>query len=192
MQVIAGKYHQNTTDLLQEKEWIEAAKQHPGAFRPLYDKYYEPVLQFVYRRLSRIDDAYDITSQTFLQAIQKIQDYEFRGLPFSSWLYRIALNELNGFFRKSEKFRAVVIETPGVELMIKEMGSEVDEEQLTQIMNKLPLLASADFLLIEMRFFESKSFKEIGDILEITENNAKVRSYRAIERLKIALQKEMR
>ena len=41
-----------------------------------------------------------------------------------------------------------------------------------------------DMQLIEMRFFEKRSFREIGEILEITENNAKVKTFRAIEKLK--------
>jgi RNA polymerase sigma-70 factor (ECF subfamily) len=76
--------------------------------------------------------------------------------------------------------------------MLKEMHSGVNEEVLTNLMSKLPLLSSADFLLVEMRFFESKSFKEIADILEITENNAKVRTYRAIDKLRLALENEMK
>jgi RNA polymerase sigma-70 factor (ECF subfamily) len=192
MQVMTEKYHQNTTAIEIEKRWIEAAKADPAGFRPLYDKYYEPILKFIYRRLSSLDDAYDVTAQTFLQAMQKMADYEFRGLPFSSWLYKIALNELNTHFRKTGKFRAVVIETSGVENMLKEMHSGVNEEVLTNLMSKLPLLSSADFLLVEMRFFESKSFKEIADILEITENNAKVRTYRAIDKLRLALENEMK
>jgi RNA polymerase sigma-70 factor (ECF subfamily) len=46
------------------------------------------------------------------------------------------------------------------------------------------LLPSEDLMLIEMRFFEKRSFKEIGDILSITENNAKVRLYRCLDKVK--------
>ena len=38
--------------------------------------------------------------------------------------------------------------------------------------------------LIELRFFEKRSFKEMGEILELTENNAKVKTFRALEKLK--------
>ena len=47
-----------------------------------------------------------------------------------------------------------------------------------------------DLQLVEMRFFEKRAFKEIGEILEITENNAKVRLYRVLERLKKILTKK--
>jgi RNA polymerase sigma-70 factor (ECF subfamily) len=45
-------------------------------------------------------------------------------------------------------------------------------------------LKEKDLQLIELRFFEKRSFKEIGEILDITENNAKVKSFRALEKLK--------
>ena len=45
-------------------------------------------------------------------------------------------------------------------------------------------LPEDELQLIEMRFFEKRSFKEIGEILEITENNAKVKTYRILEKLK--------
>ena len=48
----------------------------------------------------------------------------------------------------------------------------------------LSLLKDGDLQLIELRYFEKRSYREIGEILEITENNAKVRTFRALERLK--------
>jgi RNA polymerase sigma-70 factor (ECF subfamily) len=50
--------------------------------------------------------------------------------------------------------------------------------------NALKKLKKADMEIIEMRFFEKRSFKEIGDILNVTENNAKVKMFRIIRRLK--------
>ena len=60
---------------------------------------------------------------------------------------------------------------------------ELPVDQLAQSLTKI---SSLDYLLIEMRFFEQRAFKEIAEILEITENNAKVKTYRALDRLKVA------
>jgi RNA polymerase sigma-70 factor (ECF subfamily) len=81
---------------------VLAAQQDPREFEPLYSKYYEPILRFVYKRLDTKSEAYDVTSQVFLSALQNLSKYEDRGFPFSSWLYRIAINELNQFFRKKQ------------------------------------------------------------------------------------------
>jgi RNA polymerase sigma-70 factor (ECF subfamily) len=48
----------------------------------------------------------------------------------------------------------------------------------------LKKISAADFQLIEMRFFEKRPFSEIGELLDITENNAKVKAYRVIQKLK--------
>lgn len=187
MQVSLAPNHQTRDDIALERQWIEASRLNPAAFRPLYNKYYEPVLRFVYRRLGRLEDAGDIAAQTFLNAMQNLAKYEHRGLPFSSWLYRIAINEMNRFFRERNKYRSVCTDDNSLAKLASETGSGDREEELDELENTLLLLSSADFLLIEMRFFEGRSFKEIGEILEITENNAKVKTYRILDRLKKAL-----
>jgi RNA polymerase sigma-70 factor (ECF subfamily) len=48
----------------------------------------------------------------------------------------------------------------------------------------LPLLKEGQLQLIEMRFFEKRSFREMGEILDLTENNAKVKTFRALVKLK--------
>ena len=45
-------------------------------------------------------------------------------------------------------------------------------------------MKESDIQLIEMRFFEQRAFKEMGEILAITENNAKVKTFRALDKLK--------
>ena len=63
--------------------------------------------------------------------------------------------------------------------------SEGDNEQARQLMlDSLQDLKEGDLALIEMRFFEQRPFKEIADILEITESNAKVKTYRILEKIK--------
>ncbi len=59
-----------------------------------------------------------------------------------------------------------------------------DQEQKKKLLQCLSLLKDGDLQLIELRYFEKRSYREIGEILEITENNAKVRTFRALERLK--------
>ncbi|MBL7885021.1 MAG: sigma-70 family RNA polymerase sigma factor, partial [Bacteroidia bacterium] len=54
-------------------------------------------------------------------------------------------------------------------------------DKIVSIISELP---EDELQLIEMRFFEKRAFKEIGEILNITENNAKVKTYRIIEKLK--------
>jgi RNA polymerase sigma-70 factor, ECF subfamily len=184
MPMISERFHQTKTQIRDDGAAIKAAQSDPRKFEPLYTKYYKQILEFVYLRLDSLQEAYDVTSEVFLRALEKLPDYEHRGLPFSSWLYRVAMNELNQHFRKSKKFRAINIETSGVARILHEADSSDHDADIARMIECMKRLASADYLLIEMRFFESRSFKEIGEILEITENNAKVRTYRAVGKLK--------
>lgn len=182
--MIQEKFHQSETQIRGDADMIAAAKNDPRQFEGLYGKYYEPILQFVYLRVDSKEDAYDIAQQVFLNALSNLAKYEHRGLPFSSWLYRIATNELNSHFRKSKKYRAVNIDQTALPEILQTMDNsdrQEDKARLIECMKKLP---SGDFLMLEMRFFEERPFKEIGEILDITENNAKVKTYRAIDRLK--------
>lgn len=182
--MISAEYHQTKAQIQDDGKFIQAAKENPKLFEPLYTKYHEAILRFVYLRVDEKQDAHDITSQVFLNALLNIQKYEHRGLPFSSWLFRIAINELNQFFRKKKKFRAVNLETSGLAFLAEELEDDGLEESVNRLKTCLTRLSSADYLIIEMRFFEKRAFKEIGDILDITENNAKVRTYRALDRLR--------
>lgn len=170
-----------------EQEMVEAAKKRPEAFEPLYKKYFEPVYRFVYQRLDDMDTAKDITQQVFINAMVNLTKYEYRGLPFSSWLYRIAINELNKFFNKNKAHRTLNIETEGLDEMIEEMQEDRFEEYYPQLEKAMVDMEPENLSLIEMRFFEKRSFKEIGEILDITENNAKVRLYRLLDKIKNVL-----
>jgi len=168
-----------------EITWINQAKQDPAGFKPLYDRYFRNVFLFLLRRLGDKDLAGDLTQQVFLKALLNINKYEIRGIPFSVWLFKIALNHLNEYYRKSKHIRSVVLEEAALENLYEEMTADqryVDlERQLPSILQKLDL---SDLQLIELRFFESRSFHEIGQLLGITENHAKVKTYRTLDRMK--------
>jgi RNA polymerase sigma-70 factor, ECF subfamily len=167
-----------------EKELIDAAKKRPEAFEPLYKRYFEPIFRFVYQRLNDTDTAQDITQQVFINAMVNIKKFEYRGFPFSSWLYRIAINELNKWFNSRKAERTINIESEGLDDLIDEMEEDRYEDYYDQLANVLTELDAESLMLVEMRFFEKRSFKEIGEILDITENNAKVRLYRLLDRIK--------
>lgn len=167
-----------------EKVLIAAAKVNPARFAPLYEFYYKPIFIFIFKKVRDEFTAEDIASKVFLKALLNIKKYQDRGWPFSSWLYRIASNEVNMHYRNSKKMTTVeIMETDVITLMdeIKE-GNEVNRQELViKCLAELPLPVSQ---LIELRFFDRMSFREIGEVLGVTEGNAKIRVYRALDKLK--------
>ena len=176
------KVAQNTIN--REWEEIQAAQKDAAAFRPLYDRYYEQIFRFVYRRTTDEVLAADLCSQVFLKAMQKIHTYTFRGVPFSAWLYRIASNEVTQHYRNSQKNRVVSIQEARLEEMTEEIDDFDYEKQRNTLLTALNTLPQDDMQIIELRFFEQRSFKEVGEILDITENNAKTRTYRVLAKIK--------
>jgi RNA polymerase sigma-70 factor (ECF subfamily) len=180
----SNSYHKSQEYLAQEKQIISAAQSNPEHFRELYNAYFEPILQYVYARMDDKQMAIDVTQQAFYKAMTNLNKYEDRGLPFSSWLYRIASNEMNDFFRKNAKNRAVNLTDEWVNVLSDELENDVKSERLSRLKQVIKMLTEADFRLIEMRFFDKMPFQEIAEILDISENNAKVKTYRILDKMK--------
>jgi RNA polymerase sigma-70 factor (ECF subfamily) len=164
---------------------IELSKHNLDAFRPLYDYYYKSIFLFIYNRVGDKEVSADITSQVFLKVLQNIKRYQHKGLPFSAWLYRIAINEVNNFFRDQTKQRYVAIEETELQLLQADLTEEFSLEHLQiRLEELLQRLKPEELYLLELRYFESKPFKEVAAILNISEVHAKVKTYRILDKLK--------
>ena len=181
---VVSKYHATREDMLQEQLLVDEAKKEPARFQALYNKYYERIFLFVWQRMDDKEVAHDVTSQVFLKAMQNLYKYEFKGVPFASWLYRIAKSEVYTVFRQQQAQRTVNIETSGLRDMADEMEDDKYAPYIDILKESVTELEEEDIQFIEMRFFEKRAFKEIADIFGITENNAKVKTYRILEKLK--------
>ena len=177
-------YHHTEDKLLMELKWIKYAQENPRGFEPLYNKYYEQILRYIYQRIDDKETAYDIASQVFLKALNNIHKYEYRGVPFASWLYRIAKSELYQSFRDKKARRTVNVDTSNLSEMIDEMEEDTSDDNRKVLIHLIKKLKEEEVQMVELRFFEKRSFKEIGEILDITENNAKVKSHRVINKMK--------
>ncbi len=178
-------YHVSAEAMEQELQIIEASKKDPSAFRPLYEKYHEPIFRYIYQRSDDKDAAFDITQQVFIKALINLNRFTFKGVPFSSWLYRIAKSEVYKAIEKNKVQRTLNIDIDGLKELLQE--AEADESLISKEKSLtlcISQLQETDIQLIEMRFFENRAFKEIGHIFEMTENNAKVKVYRILDKLK--------
>lgn len=182
---ILAAHHQSNEEIQNDQQWIIAAKQDPAKFSFLYDKYFEQIFNFIFRRIDEENVTADLTSQTFLKALQGIKKYENRGLPFSAWLYRIATNEVNRHYRRKKRRYVFSIEENLIKNLIAgEDDQQESDENIKKVIDTLEDLETNDVIILELRFFEERSFKDIAYILDIKESSAKMRTYRAIEKLK--------
>ena len=85
---------------MKEEDLINKAKNRDSeAFGLLYDQYLPAIYRFILLKTSHKVTAEDLTHQVFLNAWQNIENYQSRGFPFSSWLYRIANNAVIDYYR---------------------------------------------------------------------------------------------
>ncbi len=171
-------------ELQQEYEILERSKKDSRAFGELYEKYYDRIFRFIYRQTDDEDLTADLCSQTFLGALKNVDRYQFRGVPFSAWLYKIASNEVNKYYRKKKHDKVFSIEEIRVRELMEHTGEDWDEELIQRMLTYLKELPTEMLQVLELRFFEDKDFKEIAFILDITESGAKMRTYRAVDRLR--------
>ncbi len=181
--------------LQQELQIIKAAQKKPHMFGVLYEKYYRQIFLFVFKRCGEEEAAGDITAQVFMKAMMNLPKYTYRGVPFSAWLYRIASNEVNQHFRNVKGNRTISIERNHIDKVMgmvdEEKSSDLVELYQEVMLETLQEMKPAEVELIELRFFESRSFRDVGYILGITENNAKVKVYRIVERLRKRLKAKL-
>tara|TARA_Y100000766_G_C18806062_1_gene555515 strand:+ start:453 stop:1034 length:582 start_codon:yes stop_codon:yes gene_type:complete len=181
-----NKYHQSESDIQREEQILRKAIKNPNAFAPIYEKYYLTIFKFTVQRVENEHVASEIVSDVFAKAIFNLKKYKFKGTPFSAWLYRVAYNEIVTTYRKQKRNRTVNIPDGSWGLLESEEEDEKKEDNslsIKQLKQSLQKLKPNEVELIEMRFFEERAFKEIGEILEITTENARVKTHRALKKL---------
>lgn len=161
-----------------------------SAFGELYDYYQPKIYRFVFIRVGHREDAEDLTHQVFTSAWESICRYEPRGIPFSSWLYRIARNRITDYYRTKKatySFEEVVDALPPV--LMNDIEDGVDQrlalEKVTRAIRSLKNEYYQD--VIVMRFVEDFSIKEIASALGKSEGAVKLLEHRALRALRKTL-----
>jgi len=183
------------TGIKEELVLIKRAVEDPKNFEPIYEKYFEDVFRFVQRRMNNMDESADVTQEIFIKVMLNLHKFEYKGFPFSSWLFRIAYNEVNTFFRKSARQKEVYYGPEDLAFLLPEIKDEIDEKILFElkwetVVQSFNILKPDLVKLIELRYMDRKSYKEIAAIMEITEANAKIKVFRALKKLKANILKE--
>ncbi len=174
---------------MDEKQLVERAKQGDRvALSQLVNKYSERVYNLALRILRNREDAEDVLQETFITVIEKLHSFDGRS-GFFTWVYRIATNASlmrlrknkmvfqqlsdNPDFQESIESRVFIdwSEDPSLNIYDQEVKKKLDEA-----INKLSDIYRSVFIL---RDIEGLSIKETSAILNITEENVKIRLRRA-------------
>jgi len=149
---------------------IKRAKSQPEAFIQLYDAYVERIYQYLLRRLGQPEVAEDLSSQVWEKVLKKISSLRSdEELGFASWLFTIARNELNQYFRRHKKEEVYALpeiledESKGPGDLTRETSNV---EVIRQILVVLPKKQRE---VVEFRYFADLQNKEIAKILKVSE-----------------------
>lgn len=176
----------------EEERLILLAQSDRRKFQLLYEKYFEQIFYFILKRTGNESLSSDLCQQSFVKAMLALPNYRFQGFPFSSWLYRIALNEVNYHYRKSKNLRYVEINEQQMMEVVEQMEFDaVPLEPQKLLASLLQHLDEEEINVLEMKYFEEMSFKEIGEILGFKESACKVRAHRIIKKLREVLEKKV-
>lgn len=161
-----------------EQALVEAAKKDPSGFAVLYEAHFGRIYAFVAHRVRDRSVAEDLTAEVFRHALGAIGGFEWRGVPFASWLYRIAANEIADYASKAARERGSIA------------AEEPSHEESERIEHRASLFRLVDELpadqrrVIVMRFAEERSIREVAEDLGRSEGAVKQLQWRALQTLR--------
>jgi RNA polymerase sigma-70 factor, ECF subfamily len=162
-----------------ERLVIEAAQADPRRFTELYEDNFERVYAFVVGRVGDRSEAQDLTSEVFHQALKNLKRFEWRGVPFAAWLYKIASNAIADRAQRLAREQALPAPDPPPPEETYEQT-----ERLARLFRTMKDLPNDQRRVVEMRFAEEKSIREIAAELRRSEGAVKQLQFRALQSLR--------
>lgn len=167
-----------------EKQLIAQAKKgNKEAVSALYEAYADAIFQYLSYRVESHMVAEDITSEVFLRMVQGLPKFEDRGVPFGAWLFRIAVNLLNEYYRQNKKMTWTVLsdETRSDEADPSDhLEEEEEHKRLREAIQTLP----QDYQdVLVLRFMQNLPYAQVAAILNKSELALRSLQHRALKAL---------
>ncbi len=178
--------HDAPGDNENEAALVERARTDPTAFGQLYELYVDRVYSYIYHRVGNVQDAEDLTARTFYRALEKLDTYEDRGLPFSAWLFRIAHNLVANWHRDHSRRQVFSLEkfwwrSSDDARPEHAVEANAEREELWEAINRLPE-ERRNLLLYKLN--TTLSNLEIGEMMNKSESAIKSLYFRTLAALR--------
>ncbi|MBT3250289.1 MAG: sigma-70 family RNA polymerase sigma factor [Candidatus Marinimicrobia bacterium] len=151
------------------------------AFDELVNEHQRWVFEFIIKIVNNPQDAEDLAQDIFVKVFFNLQNFRFQA-QFKTWLYRIIINQLNNYFKKKK-----LLSWFNADLNERDTGDNSNNNKSNSDINlvaKVKKLPKVQRDIVILRIFQDMSFKQVSEILTITENSAKVSFYKAKINLK--------
>jgi len=173
-----------------EKNLVHKARQgDKEAFTELYESHFNRIYRYVVVKIGNKAEAEDMTQQVFVRAYESIGSYNWQGIPFSAWLFRIAHNQIVDFIRKESKKPTVQLDESLPIIGDSDPQGEVELKlNIEQVAIATQKLTKAQREVISLRFAGGMSIYEVADTMHKSEGAIKALQHSAI----LALRKTLR
>jgi RNA polymerase sigma factor (sigma-70 family) len=152
----------------------------------LFERYKRMLFGFFYRVIGNKEVSEDLVQNVFIRILRFKNQFRGEG-KFTTWMYRIARNEIADHFKKEKKL--------GYKEDVYDLAEKIDgdpfagqqslkEDQITLLNYALQKLSNENRELIVMNRYQGLKYKEISEMLDVSEGAVKVRTFRAMNELK--------
>lgn len=157
-----------------------------NAFAVLVDRYKDFVFTLSLKMLRNSNEAEEAAQDTFIKVFRSLNSFKKKS-KFSTWLYKITFNNCLDRIKKQKRNRPIVELNEYTEQEVKSLMNVLESIEETErkkmIQDCLNLLQPEENFLITLYYFNENSLKEISQIMEINENNLKIKLFRARKKL---------
>lgn len=168
---------------------LRERKTRDDGFRILMDSYKEKIYWYIRRLVVKHEDAEDILQETFINAYRYAGNFKGESRIYT-WLYRIATNECVRHFKKVQKHLQKVEMDEKMMNSFESNDTENEESILVKFQKAILQLPEKQRIVFNMRYYDELSYKEMGKILNSSENALKTNYHYATEKIKAYLKEE--
>jgi RNA polymerase sigma-70 factor, ECF subfamily len=181
--LIAGPEVHREEDLVRR-----AQRREPEAFGQLYEEHFDRIYRYVMLRVRTQADAEDITQQVFLKALENIGSYRWRGMPFASWLFRIAHNLVVDYWKKKSREKVAAVAPEEIDELAASPNDPAALAELNFDMKQLAAaceqLTDGQREIVSLRFAGGLSVAEAAKVMGKSDGAVKVLQHAALVKLR--------
>ncbi len=164
----------------------QVAQGNENAFEQLVKKYQHPVFNTIYRYIGNYDDVEDVAQEVFIKVWRHAKSFKGKS-KFSTWLYRIVVNQCLNYRRKHKQRQVSLDEMSEKEQIPESLVIEVDQEQrrkaeiVRQAIHELP---ERQRIALVLSKYEGRTYKEIAEMMKTSISSVESLIFRAKMSLK--------
>ncbi len=166
-----------------ERDLLARAQSSADGFGELFDRNYDRIYAYAYRRVRSQVVAEDIAACVFEAALKNIKRVRWQGQPIIAWLYRIASRRVADYYR--DRQNSIEVAGEWRDTTNEGPDSVIERAELFALVRAaLDKLSERDREIIQLTYFDQASAAEIGALWDCSTNSVYVRQHRALKRLK--------